>query len=99
MDVLNLIKKAEESAGRKYDFVIFARPDTSVSHNPNITQRAIQCEKSFFVSDRSSYQTRAAFEVYGNIWTDQFANPHPSMCGMTGSYEGFCHSAVTKIAK
>jgi len=95
---LQQIKKVEEETGTKYDFVIHTKPDTSEIEpiTEHITA-AIQCEKSMYVRDAMSYQTRAAFEVYANVWNDQFKNPNPSMCRMQESNEHFTSNVVRVI--
>lgn len=96
---LNLIKKAENDTGAKYDVIMFSRPDEAdiFGTEQEYKIRSIQCSKSLFAGDAKSYQTRAAFEIYGNIYNDQFANPHPSLCGMNQNYEHFVMDCVTRI--
>jgi hypothetical protein len=95
---LQQIKKVEEKTGKKYDFVIHTKPDTrEIEPDSKIIVAAVQCKRSMFVRDAMSYQTRAAFEIYGNIWNDQFANRNPSMCKMKDSFEHFTSNAVKQM--
>lgn len=95
---LQQIKKVEEKTGKKYDFVIHTKPDSGeVERDRKIIVAAVQCKRSMFVRDAMSYQTRAAFDIFGNIWNDQFQNPHPSMCNMHESFEHFRSDAVNKM--
>jgi hypothetical protein len=105
-----LLTDAEQKSGAKFDHVIFMRPDhlwatSTEGHGPktmsfggadHISNR-IQCSKSIFAADLYSFQTRAAFEHYGKIWEDQFANPNPSFCNMTGRNEQMVINVVKEI--
>jgi len=95
---LDLINKTETSLGQKYDFVIFSRPDhQEVEGNHELLKRAIQCDESFYIRDAVSYNTRAAWDTFANIWNTQFQSLHPSMCKMHSSYETFVQKTVSAI--
>lgn len=95
---LQQIEDEEKKYGKQYDFVIQIRPDTNeIEDQKEITVAAVQCEKSMYVRDAVSYQTRAAFDVYANVWNDQFQNANPSMCHMKASNEHFTMDAAAKI--
>lgn len=95
---LEQLKKVEQKIGKQYDFVIQLRPDTvEIDPSPAKIIKAIQCEKSMYVRDAVSYSTRAGFEVYGNLWINQFQNPNPSMCKETGSAEKYPESAAADM--
>jgi hypothetical protein len=95
---LELIKNAEAQHNETYDFVIHSRPDTSeIDHSKDTTKNAVQCQTSLIIRDSMSYHPRRNFDVFANVWNDQFQNPHPSQCGMSASQEHFVSEAVHKI--
>lgn len=95
---LQQMEDEEKKTSKRYDFVIQMRPDTNeIETQKEITVAAVQCEKSMYVRDAVSYQTRAAFNVYANVWNDQFQNKNPSMCHMKASNEHFTMDAAAKI--
>lgn len=95
---LEQIKKVEEEKGQRYDFVIQLRPDNHVlDEDKQHMVTGIQCKKSMYVSDGLAYQTRAAAEVYGSVWNDQFQNANPSLCSMKEQNEQFTRDAAQRI--
>lgn len=97
---LEQMRKVEKETGKKYDFVIQSKPDThEIEGNPANIVNAVQCEKALFVRDAMAYLPRDAFEVYANVWLDQFKNPEPSMCGMKQRQEEFTVNAAVKISQ
>lgn len=96
-----LLEEAEKKAGKKFDVVLFARADIVFTQSTKFEDylKSVQCEKSLFVGDPISIQTRPSFEIFGNIWNDQFQNPNPSMCNMKGKMEDFVYGTVPRIQK